>query len=331
TTPPHPYRPFRHGPNYFITMGLLRLPASSWITLDSDFPQTHTLKTQRLLARPQCIQVLPSAIPAVHELCHELSRYVLARYPTLFTPLPDGAGMRNTHTGEEFNFSRPDLAGNGREMMKMVGKWVQDDVAVMMPDEEGRYRLVAGAVLLPGFWRIEEKVGLSLDEIHEGGSVPGYERKLKTGMNRFFERLRVEDVVARHNYFIQVDDSLPWSHSIGNEDGEHVGWFSAEKATDIEKIHFRSERQSLRRLPKTGAIIFTIRTYFLPITEIVKEPYVPGRLASAIRSWDEDVARYKGRDRYEEVLLPYLDKMHRKQVEEGLEVEREEEVVKYPF
>ena len=77
--------------------------------------------------------------------------------------------------------------------------------------------------------------------------------------------------------------------------------------------------------------MFTIRTYFHPITEICEEPYVPGRLASAVRSWGEDVSKYKGKDRYQEVLLEYLDQKHKAQVEAGLDVDKEEEVRTYPF
>jgi hypothetical protein len=84
-------------------------------------------------------------------------------------------------------------------------------------------------------------------------------------------------------------------------------------------------------LPRTGAVVFTIRTYFHPITEICKEPYVPGRLASAIRSWGDDVSRYKGRERYGDVLLEYLDKMHEEQIKNGLDLSVEEEVCKYPY
>lgn len=58
----------------------------------------------------------------------------------------------------------------------------------------------------------------------------------------------------------------------------------------VRNIRFRTERQSLRRLPRSGAIVFTIRTYLDPIIELAREPGVPGRLASAIRSWPEDVA-----------------------------------------
>ena len=110
-----------------------------------------------------------------------------------------------------------------------------------------------------------------------------------------------------------------------------MGWFTAEKNKTISHHYFRSERQTLRRLPRSGGVVFTIRTYFHPITEICEEPYVPGRLASAVRSWGDDVSKYKGKERYQDVLLEYLDRKHKEQVEAGLEVEKEDEVRSYPF
>ncbi len=85
------------------------------------------------------------------------------------------------------------------------------------------------------------------------------------------------------------------------------------------------------RLPRTGAVAFLFRTYFLPITDMADEPYVPGRLASAIRSWDDETAKYKGRESFEEVLLPYLDREHEKQVANGLDLSKEDELRAYPY
>ena len=147
----------------------------------------------------------------------------------------------------------------------------------------------------------------------------------------FFRRVRPEDPVLRNNYFLQVDDDLAWSHSIGSEDSEDVAWSTAEKNKAIEHHYFRSERQSLRRLPRSGGVVFTIRTYFHPITGIAEEDYVPGRLASAVRSWGEDVSRYKGKERYGDVLLEFLDRKHEEQVKRGLDLSKEDEERAYPY
>ncbi len=56
-------------------------------------------------------------------------------------------------------------------------------------------------------------------------------------------------------------------------------------------VWLRTERQTLRRLPRTGAIVFTIRVYQTSVEQLGKEAGVPGRMASAIRSWPEEVSR----------------------------------------
>lgn len=58
---------------------------------------------------------------------------------------------------------------------------------------------------------------------------------------------------------------------------------------------------------------------------------MPGRLASAVRSWDATTQVYKGKDRYEKVLLEYLDNKHAEQVTNGLDLEKEDEVRSYPY
>lgn len=75
--------------------------------------------------------------------------------------------------------------------------------------------------------------------------------------------------------------------------------------------------------------MFTVRTYFEPITKIAQEPHVPGRLAEAIRSWDGEVGVYKGRGKWDEIVLPYLDRVAEEQRRDGV-MKREEEG-DYPF
>ena len=150
--------------------------------------------------------------------------------------------------------------------------------------------------------------------------------KLQLVMNRFFQRLPVDKPVIRNNYFIQAvpprapqaglgteetlsvidPEELSWSESINGpeddfthrgHDARHVPYVSPST------LRLRSERQTLRRLPRTGAIVFGIRTYQFKVEELAKERGIAARLASAVRSWPEDVAFHKGRKRYQDVLL----------------------------
>ncbi|KAL9114035.1 MAG: hypothetical protein Q9227_001807 [Pyrenula ochraceoflavens] len=330
-TPPLPYRPFRYGPKYFVTMGLRSMKWDEWIELDNQYLRFHADKARRIATRgSKCCMTAPEALPAAHELLEELTDYLPQRYPSLFRRT--ATGIDNLLTGESFNTTDLPLA---EDPITICARLVQDDLALMLERPDGQYYLLSGAILLAGFWRLTDKFGMPLSEIHTSGSVPQFRSKLEKGMLNFFRRLRPEEPVLRNNYFLQVDDDLAWSHSIGDEDSDSVSWSTAQKNKAIEHHYFRSERQSLRRLPRTGAVVFTIRTYFVPVTELAEEEYVPGRLASAVRSWGEDVAKYKGRERYGEVLLEFLDRKHAEQVERGLVLGREEEEEKkgkgYPY
>ncbi|KAF5017530.1 hypothetical protein F66182_10531 [Fusarium sp. NRRL 66182] len=326
-TKPLPYRAFRHGPTYQVNMGLRTCPVEEWIELDNQYPKYHADKATRIAERgDKCVKTHPDAFPAAIELLQELADYLPARYPSLFERTP--VGIRNKWSGEDFNIVERPLV---KDPMAICARLIQDDLAIMVERPDGQYFLLAGAILLAGFWRLSDKFGMSLSEIHTSGDVPHFREKLEAGMCKFFKRLRPESVYNRNNYFLQVDDSLAWSWSIGSEDAPSATWSTADKDKAIENHMFRSERQSLRRLPKTGAVVFTIRTYFHPVTDIAKEDYVPGRLASAVRSWDDEVANYKGRQKYGHVLLEYLDREHEKQLARGLEVDKEDQVRRYPW
>ncbi|CAK7219085.1 hypothetical protein SBRCBS47491_003724 [Sporothrix bragantina] len=327
TTKPLPYRAFRYGPTYHVTMGLRTVSPDAWIELDNHFPKYHAKKADRLANRlEKCVHTDPTAWDASIELLDELVRYLPARYPTLYRRTP--VGIDNLWSGESFNVVQRPLA---EDPMAIAARLVQDDLALMIEGEDGRYYLRGGAILLAGFWRLSDKLGMPLEEIHTSADVPQYREKLHRGMSNFFTRLRCGQTYCRNNYFIQVDDDLAWSGSIGAEDDEVVSWSTAEKDRAVEHHWFRSERQSLRRLPKSKAVVFTIRTYFHPVTELAQEDYVPGRLASAVRSWSDDVAKYKGRDKYGRVLCEYLDREHQKQLDRGLDMSKEDELHSYPF
>ena len=206
---------------------------------------------------------------------------------------------------------------------------------------------------------------MSLDTLHFEAKVPHYGAKLQKSMNRFFKTMTPEKPVTRNNVSFaptarigmiadQVSSSsnstmastghTVWETRKARKSlvsfGEIVGdariqvtcftaWESANsRGLQVEEIHFRSERQTLRRLPRSGALMFTIRTYFEPMTTIAKEPHVPGRLAEAIRNWDEDTSVYKGRAHWDHLLLPYLDEQHQLQVNSGILEKPEGE---YPY
>jgi hypothetical protein len=103
----------------------------------------------------------------------------------------------------------------------------------------------------------------------------------------------------RLNYSFQAisdpeDLELAWCSTTSGPEDEIGGGGPSSCPTRIEgltpdRIIFRVERQTLRRLPHSRAIVFGIRTYLTPLTELVKEEGVPERLKNAVKGWSEDV------------------------------------------
>ncbi|KIM83882.1 hypothetical protein PILCRDRAFT_6759 [Piloderma croceum F 1598] len=377
---PIPYRPFQWGPDYHVTMGIRKMPWEDWIELDNQFTSYHRIRTHRIKTRgSNVVRVLPDQPGVVHgagdaviELVQELSEYLAVRYPSTFRIERDVESKTNEKRLIERGWGGAlpvksitniflgvtyELNENAEDMMRVAALLTQDDLALMIEGEDGRYYFQAGAICVGGSWRLRDKIGMRLDEIHTHGNVPKYREKLEMSLERFFKRLAVDKPVIRNNYFIQIvgpdedrknmmpnecadldPNELAWSSTVnGSEDdfspgnGGHGAISQKAILVSPSTIRFRTERQTLRRLPKSGAILFTIRTYIFPVTELGKERGIPARMASAIRSWPADVAKYKALALYEDVLLGYLDECARIQVEKGEVGEGEKMKAEYPF
>lgn len=203
-------------------MGLRTMHWDDWIELDNQYTSFHALKAKRIAERgSKCCKTAPEAFDGACELLEELCAYLPERYPSLYKKT--AVGIDNLATGESFDIVQRPLP---EDPMQTAARLVQDDLAIMFERPDGQYYLLAGAVLLAGFWRLEDKFGMPLSEIHTSGDVPGYKAKLEKGMMNFFRRVMPQGPVLRNNYFIQVDDGLAWSESIGSEDEEGIGWFT---------------------------------------------------------------------------------------------------------
>ena len=58
-------------------------------------------------------------------------------------------------------------------------------------------------------------------------------------------------------------------------------------------VHVRVERETLRRVSRTRAVLFTIRTHTAPLTSVLAHPEVAAELLDVVRSLPADVAAYK--------------------------------------
>jgi hypothetical protein len=105
--------------------------------------------------------------------------------------------------------------------------------------------------------RSAEKIGRPLGAIH--GPVPDYDPTMAARVQRMFDAIRPgTPALAAERAALCLPRPLP----------AKIGGRAAGREGHLDTPYLRSERQCLLRLPKTGAIVFSIHTYVLPVTAL---------------------------------------------------------------
>ncbi|MGB3165561.1 MAG: DUF3445 domain-containing protein [Alteraurantiacibacter sp.] len=156
----------------------------------------------------------------------------------------------------------------GRELAALVGadgglesaaRHAWEDMCMLLPDADGLYRLVGAAVAFPTDWHPADKIGLPLRALH--APIHGYEKQLASRVDRFMARLKPGHIFGRCNWFVSPTSALRWiDDAPPSQTFAHVLPDNAGAT-----LFIRSERQTLRRLPQSGAIVFTIGVYLEPL------------------------------------------------------------------
>lgn len=164
---------------------------------------------------------------------------------------------------------------------------VQEDLCVMSRID-GQWKLTSASVCFPSRWDLTEKIGTSLREIH--APVPHYEERIGQATDTMFDKFEVERPVWRINWTILDNPDLFQPQSIHRELDPDL---SLDEFT--QKIYFRIERQTLRVLPNSGDVLFTIRTYVDSLNSIASRyPEFQANLAQTLDAASRQTREYKG-------------------------------------
>ncbi len=280
--------PFQGGP-FRLSMGLVPLDLRDWIEPDEHMA-TELHEKERLLRQQhqEVFAALPTAAAGAAETLELLVAHLPVRFATLYRRV--GEQLHNLVSGQSWN-----LAESALHPLDLAGRLVQEDLCLMRREEDTKtYCLVGASVCFPTRWRLAEKMGKSVRAIH--APVPAYEEQLAPTMDRFLDRLKTARPVWRLNWSL-VDDPALFQPS-GHGRRQHKASITAQGAG--ETVWLRMERQTLRRLPRTGDILFTIRVYVRPLHDLATRPERAAALAAAIRALPASMQQYKS-------LPPFLD------------------------
>ena len=278
------------GSSKLFQIGLKPLDAADWIDVDERL--AADLAEKERLAAGHWDDVFAAEVgteAAQSEVLAMLVAHLPARFPD--SHRRDGNAM--------------EVAGRRIELDDAPALWtaarmVQEDL-VLMQRGEGGWRLAAASLSFPSSWRLREKFGRPIHEVH--APVPGFGHGTRNAelIARMFDSLRPQTGVIRWNWSVYGDDAL--HHPLDSPPQRFGGGAKAEH------VFLRVERQTLRKLPATGDIVFTIRIAVDPLAALEAHDD-SARIAAAIISQLEALSPeqldYKGMTEERDGLIARL-------------------------
>lgn len=264
-----PYLPFMDGPSptgpdaFRWRLGVRPLDVHDWIELGPDADAA-------IAAKPRLMQHYPDTVFAV------LDDRVREESQEVATALLDHLRHR-----------WPDRYGDATidralEPLDAAARLVPEDL-VLLVERDGRLVFGGGSVCFPNRWDLRSKLGLTMAGVH--APVDRLNDQLEVPIDGFFDRLTPERSFWRLGW--GVLDTADWYIPL---DGTAA---PRPVAPTPDAMFLRVERETLRRFPDTGCILFTIRTYVAPIVSATFSSEASARLASALTSMPHDVREYK--------------------------------------
>ncbi|MDQ0996757.1 hypothetical protein QFZ34_001939 [Phyllobacterium ifriqiyense] len=283
-----------------FTIGLQQLDLKDWIEVDENL-LAYLAEKRRLfgLHAERIFVEEPGTQAAQAEVLELLAAHLIDRYPQLYA--------RN---GDEITVSgwpdKIELGSAQTPLLLRAANLVQEDLVLMRKDEKRGWHLAAASLSFPSSWTLLEKFGRSMDDIH--APVPDFNAGTRNAdlITRMFDNLRPDRSVYRMNWSLQPGDEM--YHPLASHQKGAL-YTDDDLATHC---HIRVERQTLRKLPMSGDILFTIRIYLDPVNALKKHPQcraVAEAFCRQLEALNPAQSNYKGIMTIRERLIDTLNRL----------------------
>lgn len=263
------------------------VPFSEWIRMDPQYPeQMHMTLAERkgkksgrevLKFASGNVGLVPQkrkALDAVsHVVLKEIVKFMQENNPKEFAEYysyNEATGdLVSRITGEQYNVLNPNL-----HPLDIAGRIVQEDLAVIMQDPEGNYRLMGGFLAHPSGWRLSNFMGWTVREIHEQSA--GLNSKFAGAIDMALTAYHVGTQIVprmqmRNNWFLVYDRKL----KRGDQEAPEAATPTTLENVN-ERVFLRMERETMRAFTAPGVkdrfILFTIKPHVYELSTIAGHP-----------------------------------------------------------
>ncbi len=185
----------------------------------------------------------------------------------------------------------------GADSLQAAAERISDD-PIIMQKREGAWCAAALVLCSPTFFSAQEAIGKTLGALH--GPVPDVlgpneTQGLAQRISRVFDGLAPDAVLERFNWTVQPGPERYTPAAAPLFD--RAAQLGAESVADL--LHLRVERQTIRKLPQSGAVLFCIRVSIDPLRVAIGQA---GARAMFSQAWENAPARVRQYKRW-----PMLD------------------------
>ncbi len=287
------YTPY-DGTSKPFAIGVSTLDPDRWIEPDGDLGRY--LDEKAMLANTHyddIFRAAPDTLDAQRECLELLVTHLTTQYPELYRRNGDRVEMVDRSV---------DLADDSVPPLMRAGSLIQDDLVLLRRKENG-WTIIAAHLAFPSSWSLAEKFNRPMDEVH--ASVPGFEGGTRNAalVNRIFDNLQPALPAKRYNW------SINWTYALYHPATAKLPSEPQSAGIAAANAFVRVERQTLRKLPVSGDIVFTIRIYLDPVRALVNNPDsapLAASLAEQLGAMSDAQIAYKGLAEKRDALIAFL-------------------------
>jgi hypothetical protein len=246
-----------------FSIGLQPLDPAKWIEIDEHYEAYLTEKDRLIAERPGDVFVaMPDTEDSQREVLDLVVDHLVGRQPTVFP----GRSQWDLLCDRLPRFT---VHGSDEPPLQIAARFVQEDLVLMRRSDDG-WRLAAASVCFPSSWTLTEKFGRPLEQIHK--PVPGFgpDTRMATVIRRIFDKLQPGQPVERHNWALVTDDNL--YHPVAEVQKTGGTPPDIRRFGSLAGAFIRVERQTLRKMQKSGDVLFTIRIHVDPMSVLKRHP-----------------------------------------------------------
>jgi hypothetical protein len=295
------YRPYKWAAADF-QIGLRPIKPAQWLLFDPDYAQLMHEKRARLAGqRSMFYRTLPDSLAAQRELRERVVAHLLNDHDDRFERL--GSVIRS-----RIDDARLDLGDPSTEPLLQLSHLVQEDF-MLLQEIDGCPVVTGASNAYSTSGRLVASVGHDITWAHE--PVPQLSVKLGPRIDRMILSIHADTPCERFNWQLTPLAAIYFPVDAHKAIRDAIRGIRrplrANPGLAADLLWIRVERQTLSRLPESGAVAFSLHTYNDPLASLRSDLESAAAMLSLLRAYSSERLAYAGMDVIRDAVVEWLE------------------------